>query len=381
MTAAATERKIEWVREAAGDRFGQIELNTIVPTVEITDDRRAAAERLAADLPVSAEEVLDSPAVLLGTVDEIAETLAGAAGAVRLLLHRHPGAGDGGVRAGGGAVGGAIRTRSASMASASRRRGLAAARRRSARSVSATSKGSVSTSTAPTTGSARPAPPTTASAATAIAAARAIFASPAAAARLTPTPARTGAGTSRTVVAGRSNAAIARKRSVRQSRAIRKPTSATSPTSRTAHPARRRTARPASAAPAPAWPAASAARPATARISFPANPTNAGTTDASASSNPTVRTALQATTVFPAFAAAVPAWAGRNAAPRATAPIRPAGRSFAATTSASTGICLMGSRDPTAPLRGERCCDQDQLAPATCCSAGQTCAGVTCSGP
>lgn len=75
MTAEATDRKIDWVREAAGDRFDQIELNTIVPTVEITSDRRAAAERMAADLPVSTEEVLDSPAVLLGTVDEIVETL------------------------------------------------------------------------------------------------------------------------------------------------------------------------------------------------------------------------------------------------------------------------------------------------------------------
>jgi probable F420-dependent oxidoreductase len=75
MTAAATERKIEWVRAAAGDRFEQIELNTICPTVEITDDRRAAAERIAADLPVTAAEVLDSPTVLLGTVDEIADSL------------------------------------------------------------------------------------------------------------------------------------------------------------------------------------------------------------------------------------------------------------------------------------------------------------------
>ena len=74
-TAAATAQKIAWVREAAGDRFDQIELNTIIPTVEITDDRRAVAERLAADLPISAEEVLDSPAVLIGTVDQIVETL------------------------------------------------------------------------------------------------------------------------------------------------------------------------------------------------------------------------------------------------------------------------------------------------------------------
>jgi probable F420-dependent oxidoreductase len=75
MTAAATERKIAWVRAAAGDRFDLIELNTICPMVEITNDRRGAAERIAADLPVSAGDVLDSPTVLLGTVDEIADTL------------------------------------------------------------------------------------------------------------------------------------------------------------------------------------------------------------------------------------------------------------------------------------------------------------------
>jgi probable F420-dependent oxidoreductase len=75
MTATATDRKIAWVREAAGDRFDKIELNSICPNIEITDDRRAAAERVAADLPVSVEDVLDSPAVLIGTVDEIVETL------------------------------------------------------------------------------------------------------------------------------------------------------------------------------------------------------------------------------------------------------------------------------------------------------------------
>jgi probable F420-dependent oxidoreductase len=75
MTAEATGRKIDWVREAAGGRFEQIELNTICPTVEITHDRHAAADRLAADLPVSAAEVLEAPPVLLGTIDEIVETL------------------------------------------------------------------------------------------------------------------------------------------------------------------------------------------------------------------------------------------------------------------------------------------------------------------
>lgn len=75
MTAAAMERKIAWVREAAGARFASIELNTICPTVEITTDREAAAARIAANLPVTTAEVLDSPAILLGTVDDIAESL------------------------------------------------------------------------------------------------------------------------------------------------------------------------------------------------------------------------------------------------------------------------------------------------------------------
>ena len=108
MTAAATERKIGWVREAAGDRFDQIELNIICPTVEITDDRRAAAERLAADLPVTAEDVLDSPVVLIGTRRRDRGDAPGTTGALRLLLHRRSGAGGGGVRPGRGASDGSL---------------------------------------------------------------------------------------------------------------------------------------------------------------------------------------------------------------------------------------------------------------------------------
>ena len=75
MTAAATERKIAWIREAAGDRFSQIELNAICTTVEITNDRRGAAERIADEAGLTVDEVLDAPLALIGSVDEIAETL------------------------------------------------------------------------------------------------------------------------------------------------------------------------------------------------------------------------------------------------------------------------------------------------------------------
>lgn len=75
VTAAATARKLAWVKEAAGDRFPELELNIICSTVEITDDRQAAAERIAANWPITPEEVLAAPGMLIGTVDEIVETL------------------------------------------------------------------------------------------------------------------------------------------------------------------------------------------------------------------------------------------------------------------------------------------------------------------
>jgi alkanesulfonate monooxygenase SsuD/methylene tetrahydromethanopterin reductase-like flavin-dependent oxidoreductase (luciferase family) len=44
-------------------------------SVEITDDRDAAAQRLANQFDLTPEEILGSPTVLIGTPDQIAETL------------------------------------------------------------------------------------------------------------------------------------------------------------------------------------------------------------------------------------------------------------------------------------------------------------------
>jgi probable F420-dependent oxidoreductase len=74
-TAEATLRKIAWVREAAGDRFDQIELNVIVSDIEITDDRAGVAARIAAQHGTTPREVLASPQVLIGTVDQMVEDL------------------------------------------------------------------------------------------------------------------------------------------------------------------------------------------------------------------------------------------------------------------------------------------------------------------
>lgn len=75
MTAASATRKVSWVREAAGDRFDDLELTIMVSDVVVTDDRQAAADRLAAGLGISDDDVLDSPHLLIGTIDEMVETL------------------------------------------------------------------------------------------------------------------------------------------------------------------------------------------------------------------------------------------------------------------------------------------------------------------
>jgi probable F420-dependent oxidoreductase len=77
VTAAETGQRVEFFRAVAGARADEVEWNAFVIDVEVTDDRRAAAERVAADYAphTAAEEVLESPFVLLGTEDEIARQL------------------------------------------------------------------------------------------------------------------------------------------------------------------------------------------------------------------------------------------------------------------------------------------------------------------
>ena len=75
MTAAATARKIAWIREAAGERFDAIELNVVVGDVVVAGDRPDAAARLANRYGVTPTEILASPLVLVGRVDEMVEQL------------------------------------------------------------------------------------------------------------------------------------------------------------------------------------------------------------------------------------------------------------------------------------------------------------------
>lgn len=81
LTVAGTAEKIGWVREAAGDRFDEIELN-IYPSgtpVTITDDAIGVAKEVAArlagrtEVDVTPEEILESPHVYIGSVASLAD--------------------------------------------------------------------------------------------------------------------------------------------------------------------------------------------------------------------------------------------------------------------------------------------------------------------
>ncbi len=73
--ADLTAQKIEWVREGAGERFDQIELQIRYFMVAVTDDRRALAESMAPGFGLTADEALESGVALVGTVDEICDQL------------------------------------------------------------------------------------------------------------------------------------------------------------------------------------------------------------------------------------------------------------------------------------------------------------------
>jgi probable F420-dependent oxidoreductase len=73
--AAMTKQKIEWVREGAGDRFDDLELQIRYFMGTITDDPLALAEAIAPGFGLEPQEALDSGVALAGTVDTCVETL------------------------------------------------------------------------------------------------------------------------------------------------------------------------------------------------------------------------------------------------------------------------------------------------------------------
>src|SRR5207248_726208 len=83
VTFEATREKVRWIKEAAGARFAEIEINTYPafrPASVGADPRQAAEDMLKQitanqkeDTGLTVEQLLDSPHVFIGTVDGLVE--------------------------------------------------------------------------------------------------------------------------------------------------------------------------------------------------------------------------------------------------------------------------------------------------------------------
>jgi probable F420-dependent oxidoreductase len=69
------DQKVEWLREAAGDRFADIELNALVFVTTVTDDPGPVREMIAGMFGVDQELLGETPYVWIGSAGEIADQL------------------------------------------------------------------------------------------------------------------------------------------------------------------------------------------------------------------------------------------------------------------------------------------------------------------
>jgi probable F420-dependent oxidoreductase len=75
LVPAATDQKLAWLREAAGDRFDDLEIQTLLGFVHVTDDPSGIGTAIAGSFGVSEDDALLAPATLVGSLDGIAELL------------------------------------------------------------------------------------------------------------------------------------------------------------------------------------------------------------------------------------------------------------------------------------------------------------------
>jgi len=74
-TAERTDERIAWIREGAGDRFGDIELEVAAYFAAVTDDPDGVAASFAANFDVEPAVMRHHPNALIGSVAEICDEL------------------------------------------------------------------------------------------------------------------------------------------------------------------------------------------------------------------------------------------------------------------------------------------------------------------
>lgn len=73
VVAERVDQKLAWVREAAGERFADIELNLLVQLAMVVDNRVELVEATAPGFGLTPTQALESPYAWVGTVEEIAD--------------------------------------------------------------------------------------------------------------------------------------------------------------------------------------------------------------------------------------------------------------------------------------------------------------------
>ena len=73
--ADETASKIGWIRDGAGDRFDQLEIEIGAYFVAVGDGADAALEAMAGRFGVSADQFATHPHALFGSVERICDTL------------------------------------------------------------------------------------------------------------------------------------------------------------------------------------------------------------------------------------------------------------------------------------------------------------------
>jgi probable F420-dependent oxidoreductase len=73
--ADRVNKKLQWIREGAGDRFPGLELSNMVVIVSVTNDRKEALEQTATRFGITPEQTAEALLLLAGSAEEITETL------------------------------------------------------------------------------------------------------------------------------------------------------------------------------------------------------------------------------------------------------------------------------------------------------------------
>lgn len=69
------DERVAWVRQAAGERFDSIEVQSLTFVVQVVDNGAELIEQMASGFAMTPQQAADTPAALIGSVDELVETL------------------------------------------------------------------------------------------------------------------------------------------------------------------------------------------------------------------------------------------------------------------------------------------------------------------